>query len=70
MIIIANKILLVLFIMALLNIIRHVYFGVQAVIVTNADTESSPYKLNRVSLWLLSISIAYVLASIITGIFI
>lgn len=66
---ILNKILLTLFIMACLNTFRHGYYFLQAVL-TSTDEEPKKYKIPNVSLYLLGISIAYILSSIITGIII
>lgn len=69
MIIIINKILLILFIMSILNMARHTYFFIQAVITTN-DDEVNRYTINAINLWILGLSIGYFLTALITGIFI
>lgn len=50
------------FFMALLNVIRHAYYLIQAWI---ASTEEQPikYRLNNTSLWILSFSLAYVITT-------
>ena len=55
--------------MSCLNIVRHAYYLIQAWV---ASTEENPikYRLTKESLWILSISIGYVLAEIINGIYI
>lgn len=55
--------------MACLNVIRHVYYFSQAVI-TSSNEEPKKYKISNISLYLLGVSIAYILSSIITGIII
>lgn len=64
-----NRVLLILFIMSCLNIIRHTYYLIQAWV---ASTEENPikYRVDEKSLWILSISIGYVLSEIINGIYI
>lgn len=64
-----NRVLLILFIMSCLNIVRHAYYLIQAWV---ASTEENPikYRLTKESLWILSLSIGYVLAEIISGIYI
>tara|TARA_R110000822_G_scaffold302027_2_gene426126 strand:- start:193 stop:360 length:168 start_codon:yes stop_codon:yes gene_type:complete len=55
--------------MSCLNIIRHTYYLIQAWV---ASTEENPikYRVDEKSLWILSISIGYVLSEIINGIYI
>jgi hypothetical protein len=64
---ILNKILIMLFIMACLNVLRHVFYFSQAVL-TSTEEEPKKYKIENVSVYLLGISIAYILSAIITGI--
>jgi hypothetical protein len=64
---IINKILMVLFFMSLLNVIRHGYYFMQAWF-TSTEDEPVTYKLNNKSLLLLGITLAYILATIFTGI--
>ena len=63
-----NRVLLILFIMSCLNMVRHGYYLIQAWV---ASTENNPikYRLTQKSLWVLSLSIGYVLAEIINGIY-
>lgn len=64
---ILNKILLVVLIMSSLNVFRHGYYFVQAWL---ASSEENPqkYRVSQTSLWILSMSIAYIITSIITGV--
>jgi hypothetical protein len=64
---ILNKILLILFFMSSLNVLRHVYYFIQAVL-TSTEEEPKKYRIPNVSLYLLGVSIAYILSAIITGI--
>lgn len=64
---ILNKILLTIFIMAILNILRHVYYFSQAVS-TSTEDEPKKYRIEKVSLYMLGISIAYIISAIMTGI--
>ena len=64
---ILNRILLILFFISCLNVLRHVYYFIQAV-VTSTDEEPKKYRIPSVSLYLLGISIAYILSVIFTGI--
>lgn len=63
---IINKILIVLFFLACLNILRRCYYMIQALL---TSTEDSPrkYILNDKTLLILGVSIAYVLSVIFTG---
>lgn len=62
-----NKIFVMLFFMSLLNVARHTYYFIQTWF---NSTEEVPlkYKVNSKSLFLLGVSLAYLLASIFTGI--
>lgn len=62
-----NKILMTLFFMSLLNVIRHLYYFIQAFI-QSSEEESRKYKLSTKSLLLLGISLGYILTIIFTGI--
>jgi hypothetical protein len=53
--------------MACLNVLRHVFYFSQAVL-TSTEEEPKKYKIENVSVYLLGISIAYILSAIITGI--
>jgi hypothetical protein len=62
-----NKLFVVLFMLSCLNIIRHGYYFIQTVITSN-DEEPKKYKLSKIQLTFLGISIAYILSVFITGI--
>jgi len=63
---IINKILLVAFITAIVNLFWHLFYAIQAW--TKNPEQNTKYILSSRSLLLLGLSIAYVLTSIITGI--
>ena len=63
---IINKILLVVFITAIANLCWHIFYAIQAWI--KNDEQNTKYILTPRSLFLLGLSVAYVLTSIITGI--
>ena len=63
---IVNKLLMVLLVLSSLNVIRHVFFAIQAW--TKNDEENTKYILSNQSLFLLGLSIALIITSIITGI--
>lgn len=62
-----NKVLLIVFFMSSLNVIRHMYYFAQAWVKSDSDNPQK-YRMSNGSLWVLSISISYILASIFTGI--
>lgn len=64
---ILNKFLVILFFVSLLNTFRHGYYFIQT---WYTSTEETPikYKLTNTSLFLLGMSIAYILTTIFTGI--
>jgi len=64
---IINKILMVLFFMSLLNSARHAYYFLQTWF-TSTQEQPLKYRVSAKSLMLLGISLAYLLASIFTGI--
>ena len=64
---IINKILMFLFFMSVLNTARHAYYFIQTWF-TSTQEEPIKYKIGTKSLMLLGISLAYLLASIFTGI--
>lgn len=64
--VILNKLLLVLFFMALLNTLRHTYYFIQAFF-TSTEEQPIKYRLPSTSLWLLGMSLAYILTVIFTG---
>ena len=53
--------------MSCLNLIRHSYYFLQAALLSSEE-EPRKYKISDISLYLLSISIAYILSVIFTGI--
>ena len=64
---ILNKILLIVLVMSSLNVTRHLFYFAQAWM--NSDSENpQKYRISNTSLWILSVSIAYVITSILTGI--
>lgn len=65
---ILNKVLFILLLMASLNVIRHSYYFIQAWVKSSSETPQK-YILNSKSLWLLSISISYILNAIINGVY-
>lgn len=67
--ILLNKLLLILFFISLLNIIRNVYYLIQAWVKSNSENPTK-YLLSDKSLYLLGISLSYVLMCLSTGIFI
>ncbi len=66
MLILANRVLIIFFIMSCLTIIRHSYYFMQALF---SSTEEQPvkYKVSTNSLIYLGICISYVLSTIFTG---
>ena len=63
---IINKILIIIFILASLNIIRHSILTIQ--VWFRANEEEIKYTLTSKGLFLLGLSLAYVISSIFTGI--
>lgn len=64
---IINKVLILLFFMAILNTIRHGYYFIQA-FVASTNEEPVKYRLVPISLAILGVSISYILTMIFTGI--
>jgi len=64
---ILNKIPLIILIMSSLNVIRHLYYFGQAWVKSGSENPEK-YKISNTSLWVLSISISYILTSIISGV--
>jgi len=62
-----NKFLFLLLILSALNVIRHAFYAI-AVYLKNDDDENIKYKLNKTELFILGVSISYVITSIIKGI--
>ena len=67
MLLIFNKVLFVIFILACLNTFRHGYYFIQAFFKSNEEVPTK-YKLSEISLFLLGISISYIITVIFTGI--
>lgn len=64
---IINKILMTLFFMSSLNILRHVYYFIQAYAQTTEE-EPAKYKITNRSLILLGLSLGFLLCCIFSGI--
>jgi len=62
-----NKVLMILFFVSVLNMVRHGYYFIQAM-VTSTEEQQFKYVISKNSLVLLGLSIAYVLSAIFTGI--
>ena len=64
---ISNKILMVCFFLSCLTTLRHGYYFIQAFL---SSTEETPvkYRISKTSLFLLGISIAYILSVLSSGI--
>lgn len=64
---ILNKILTIVFFMSLLNVVRHTYYFIQAWVKSSSESPQK-YILSGSSLWILSVSLAYILCTIVNGI--
>jgi hypothetical protein len=64
---IINKILLMVLIMSCLNVIRHGYYFIQAWVKSDSENPEK-YTVKNKSLWILSLSIAYIFTSIFLGV--
>lgn len=64
---ILNRILITTFFVACLTTIRHCYYFIQAFI-TSTDEAPVKYRISKMSLFFLGVSIAYILSVIFTGI--
>jgi hypothetical protein len=64
---ILNRILITTFLMACLATIRHCYYFIQAFFTSTEETPVK-YKVSKMSLFFLCVSIAYILSVIFTGI--
>lgn len=62
-----NKILLMVFVLATLNVLRHIFFTIQIWFLN--DTEGERYSLTNKAIILLGISIAYIVSCLFTGIY-
>ena len=65
---ILNKLLLIVLVMSSLNVTRHLYYFGQAWVKSESDNPQK-YKISDSSLWILSMSISYILASVISGVY-
>lgn len=65
--VILNKILIIVFFMSVLNVTRHMYYFIQAWVKSSGESPQK-YILSGSSLWVLSISLAYILCTIFNGI--
>jgi len=63
---IINKLILILFMMSTLNILKHIYFFVQAWILSDTDTPMN-YILSRYEQIVLGLSLSYIVSTILTG---
>lgn len=64
---ILNKILVVIFFMSCLNVLRHVYYFIQAFVMSNEETPIK-YRLSSTVLIFLGLSVSYILSVLLTGI--
>jgi hypothetical protein len=64
-----NKLLLLVLVMSCLNTVRHFYYFMQAWIKSDSDNPEK-YKVSNSSLWILSLSMGYIITSIIYGVII
>lgn len=67
LLLVINKILMLLFFMSCLNAFRRAYYFIQAWISSSSE-EPVKYLLNKREMWILAVSIAYILTVIFTGI--
>jgi hypothetical protein len=67
---IINKFLLTFLVMTCLNLIRHLYYFIQVWLKSDEEESPEKYKISNTSLWVLSISIGYVIMCIFNGVFI
>jgi hypothetical protein len=65
-----TQILIFLFFLSFLNTVRHLYFLLQTMIInynnTNDDVEPIKYKLNEKELFLLGLSLSYILTLLVS----
>ena len=62
-----NKILILIYVLAVINTIRHTYYFIQAYFSTYGE-EPVKYIVSDKSLFIVGLSIAYIITGIITGI--
>lgn len=67
LILIINKILILLYVLAVINTLRHTYYFIQAYMSTYGD-EPVKYIISDNSLLIVAISLAYIITGILTGI--
>jgi hypothetical protein len=67
MLILINKILILIYVLAVINTIRHAYYFIQSYISTYGD-EPVKYIISDKSLLLVGLSIAYIITGMLTGI--
>jgi hypothetical protein len=63
----SNKILMILFFLSCLTTLRHGYYFIQAFFSSTVETPVK-YRISKISLFLLGISIAFILSTLLTGI--
>jgi hypothetical protein len=64
---IVNKILVIIYVLSLLNVVRHGYYFIQAWVKSNDDAPQR-YRMGNTSLILLGLSLAFAISSIFVGI--
>ena len=64
---IINKVLILILFMSILNVLRHSYYFLQAWVKSITENPEK-YKLSNKSLWILSLSISYILTTIFNGV--
>lgn len=62
-----NKLLMILFFLSCLNTVRHIYYFIQSFIIST-DENVVRYRLDKKSLFLLGVSISYILTVALKGI--
>jgi hypothetical protein len=65
--ILLNKFLIITFFLAVFNVIRHIYYFIQAFVSSNEE-QPSKYIISEKSLVILGLSLAYVVSVFFTGI--
>lgn len=64
---ILNRVLIVIFFMSCLNVLRHVYYFIQAFVMSNEENPIK-YRLSNIALIFLGLSVSYILSVLLTGI--
>jgi len=62
-----NRVLMVLFFLSCLNTVRHLYYFIQTWVVSNEENLAK-YRLDNKALFLLGVSVSYILTVIFKGI--